>query len=91
VRPGLQVGELSVGGGQRRGEVGGLTAGFAANGAGISSRVDPLPSLVNHRFQTALGIAEIPTDLNPQVSSPAHHQPALPLVHDRCRSREDRL
>ena len=41
MRPVLQVGELSVGGGQGRGEVGGLTAGFAADGAGMSSRVDP--------------------------------------------------
>ena len=39
MRPVLQVGELSVGGGQGRGEVGGLTAGFAANGAGMSSTV----------------------------------------------------
>ncbi len=41
MRPVLQVGELSVGGGQGRGEVVGLTAGFAANGAGMSSRVEP--------------------------------------------------
>ena len=34
MRPVLQVGGLSVGGGQGRGEVGGLAAGFAAEGAG---------------------------------------------------------
>jgi hypothetical protein len=72
VRPVLQVGEVSVGGGQGRGEVGGLTAGFAANGAGISFRVDPLHVLVL-RFQTALGIAEILSDLNRQVSSSGCH------------------
>ncbi len=51
MRPVLQVGEVSVGGGQGRGEVGGLTAGFAANGAGMSSRVDPLHVLVPPVFR----------------------------------------
>lgn len=41
MRPVLRVGELSVGGGQGRGEVGGLTAGFAADGAGMSSKGGP--------------------------------------------------
>ena len=35
----------------------------------MSFRVDLCTSSY-HRFQTALGIAEIPTDLNRQVSSP---------------------
>jgi hypothetical protein len=69
VRPVQPVGELSVGGGHGRGEVGGLTAGFAADGAGMSSKGGPFARPRTTGFQTALGIAEILSDLNRQVSS----------------------
>jgi hypothetical protein len=77
VRPVLQVGELSVGGGQRRGEVGGLTAGFAADGAGISSRVDPLHVLVPPVFRERSASPKSSLTSIVRCRPPAHHQPAL--------------
>ena len=91
MRPVQQVGELSVGGGQGRGEVGGLTAGLPPTVRACPPRVDPLHVLVPPVFRQRSASPKSSVTLNRQYRPPAHHQPALPLVHDRCRSREDRL